>query len=517
MQQFIISRNMRYVIYGAGGNCYHIKRLFENAGFGIEAILDKRAEEIQEIEGTPVHTLEQFASMGGVKGSCVIIISIKNVFGHIDIARKLLEQGYHNIIYKPLPVLHGAHDEEWDSINDAYEMIVEKGDLANLVERGIFCSRRGHMVEFKDELMVEEDGSHVLCWIPLELVCNYDRDDAFGLLPMGAYYPLTDLYRYLFGYEMADEWKEIQENYFLYSADWVERSGNQFSGSLKKSMVSARVDVFGAMQKKADIDKEFFSRNAVSVKCKDKIRFYLSSSGRNRVSFLAARGSRFIPVHMSREDYAHWLNQRAFGALREYLDEQCINQLFTVVPHPMMVSYATETVDYASLFCMPVIKEIFKALHRKSAYLRDGAYPYYQVDRKQYRQERDNLKVCAAIKDEGNMGRLLLLHGLGCIRVYEDERAAQLGGKLDELFYINDRNFVLSKDSATAVRQCQILIADSRMVAPLLEEFEGDTVFVLQWGDDKGLRNYQEIFRNNKLLFRTVWHMEQVSGWMLAK
>ena len=268
---------MKYIIYGAGGNCFRVKKLLQNARYIVSGILDKRAEDIHNVEDVLVYTPENYALVDKEKDKSVIIVSVKNVFEHINIARTLLELGYEKIIYKPLPVLQGEHDEEWDSISYVYETIVEKNISLDTTVR-IACSRRDHLIVFKDELLIEDKGDQVLCWLPIELVCNYDREEAYKLVPMAAFYPILNLYRYLLNSGNECEWEIIEDDFFLYSADWVERTHQDFSYSLKKNMINSRINVFSEMQKKADIDKDFFIRNAVSVKRKDSLRFYLTTS-----------------------------------------------------------------------------------------------------------------------------------------------------------------------------------------------------------------------------------------------
>lgn len=511
---FHVNQKMGYIIYGAGGNCRHIKNLLQKAKYPVIAILDKRAKEIKDIEGIPVYTLEQFSSMDVEKGNSIIIISIKNVFAHINIARELLAIGYGNIIYKPFPILQGECDEEWDSINYAYEAVVEEEDLSDLKGRLIACSRYDHLMVFKDELIIEESKEKVTCWIPIELVCNYDREDAFKLLPMAAYYPLLNLYQYLLGSAFTYDWEEIRNDFFLYAVDWVERSNNEFSDSLKNSMLNSRINIFAEMQKKADIDKNFFIRNAVCVKRIDSMRFYLTASGRNRVSFLAAKGYRFIPAYMSREDYACWINQGKFEKIRQHLEKEKINELFTMVPHPFMSSFASETMDYVSLFCMQVVKEIYRMLHWKSA---EKKKDYFKINFIKFQEEKANLNVFAAVKDDGCIGRLLLMYGIRCYRLYNDAKQEKVSKLIDELLFIEDKNDISVYKSSNWIQECQILIVDSRMVSPLLMDFKGNIIFVLQWGEDDHLGSLHNTFGNRKLLFRTIWKQEKVSGWVMRR
>ena len=515
MKNFQFNNEMKYVIYGAGGNGLHIKNMLLESGFLLLGILDKRAAEIKNIGDTPVYAVEQFAEKDREKDEKIIIICVKNVFEHVNIARKLMKLGYKNIIYKPFPILQGNNDAEWNSINYAYETLLEHRRLAEIRDKEIACSRLDHLLVVKDELLIEDDAENVLCYMPVELICNYDRKDTFCLLPMAAYYPLLNICRYLLGTEYHYSWEEIKSDFFLYSADWVERSGNEFSDGLKKSMLSSRINVFHEMQKKADIDSSFFVRNAVEVKRKDSFRFYLSTSGRNRISFLIARGRRYIPVHMSKSDYESWLNKPKFDELKEYMENENIDRLFTVVPHPMMISCTAQTTDYLSLFCMPVVEKIYRELHWKAAENKKG---YYKINSKRYSEELEKLKIIAAVEDEGCIGRILLMYGMNCYRFYCDEKQQKISKLIDALFYINTpEHMTCMKDYEDLICECRILIWDSRMDSSFVSAFKGDMLFVLQWGKNLCQETLYNGFANKKLLFRTIWLNEKISGWVCTK
>ena len=288
MRCFTFDENKNYVVYGAGGNCYHIIRLFQNTNYHIEAILDQRADTMSDVMGIPVYTLEEYRKGEHAKEKCVIIISIKNVFEHASIARNLIELGFENIIYKPFPILQGEKGEIWDSIDCVYEMLVEKKDLSAATQDNLVaCSELSTLRVFKDELLISKSEQEVICWLPVELVCNYDREDAYGLIPISSYYPLVELYQYLLNCGTENKWEKIEDNFALYCSEWIEKEHQVFTDSLKQSMIDSRINVFYQMQRKSDLDREFFIRNAVLVKRIDSFRFCLLSSGRNRMSFLS--------------------------------------------------------------------------------------------------------------------------------------------------------------------------------------------------------------------------------------
>ncbi len=515
MKYFTFDENKKYVVYGAGGNCYHIIRLFQNTNYCIEAILDQRADTIHDVMGIPVYTLEEYRKAELAKEKYIIIISIKNVFDHASIARDLIEFGFENIIYKPFPILQGGNGEAWDSINYVYEMLVEKKDFSAATQNKIVaCSELRTLRIFIDELFIRGSEQEVVCWLPVELICNYNREDAYGLLPISSYYPLVELYQYLLNCGAEHKWKRIEDNFALYCSEWIEKENQLFTDSLKQSMVDSRIKVFYQMQKKSDIDREFFIRNAVFVKRVDSFRFCLLSSGRNRLSFLAAKGSRYIPVRMDRSDYEDWLNICEFEKFRKILEGIKNSKLFTNLQHPLMISYASETIDYVPLFCMPVIMEIFKFLHWKSAHNKGN---YYKIDMEAYLRNKRALKVFSLMRDQGCMGRMLLMHGLNACRVYADKEQEKIGKAIDCLYGIREWTQEDTTDALKLIEESHILVVDSRFLIDSFSSFDGEIIFMLCWGADENVNIVEQGYYKEKELFHTIWGQQQVSGQMFLK
>lgn len=514
MECFSIDQSMEYVIYGAGGNCHHMIRLLKAANYIVKAVIDKRAEFVCNVEGVPVYTLEDLSSRDTDKEMSVVIVSVKNVFEHINIARDLLDYGYRNLVYKPLPSLKGEHDQEWNAINKVYDIMVETRKLPDENENHLYVSRKNHLLTFRDELLVEQQENRVLCWLPMELICNYNRDDAYGLLPMAAYYPLLDLYQYLLGINLMQSWNEIKTNLYLYSMDWVDREKVDFTESLKQSMVHSRISIFYEMQKKADIDKDFFARNAVSVKLLTASKFYLTTSGRNRVTFLIAKGYRFIPVYMSQSDYQKWFHKAKYEEFEKFLEQKRIVKLFSIIPHPMLSAYDADAVDYIRLFGMPVLKELYKELHYQSVQKKENGY---KINISEYKLRKKNLKVFSAIQDEGNISRILAMQEMQCYRFVKEKTMQELVRKIDELLGVDGSIYLQEVNDFSNIKECQVLILDSKMDTSIISEFQGNIVFLLLWETEQIPESIKNMFHVHKLLCKSIWNDKEVFGWMLSK
>lgn len=513
MERFTINKSKKYLVYGAGGNGYKVVNILQEKKYHVAAVLDERAEELSDVCGVPVHKMDHYAEADNKKEQSIVIITIKNVFAHRTVARKLLFQGYKNIIYKPYPILQGERGEDWESINDIYEMLVEQGrlDQKKKEELDCACSDIGRLSLYRDELCMEFGQESTVCWLPAELLCNYNRNDAYGLLPMAAYYPLINFYSYMLSSNLSLHWTDVKKDLLLYSADWVARTQGEFTENLKKSMINSRIDVFYEMQKKADYEKDFFIRNVVSVSRMQNGRFYLTASGRNRISFMIARGYRFVPVKMSVTDYTEWVNRDEADKLKKILDRRD-SRVFTSIPHPELISCPAETVDYVQLFCMPVIKEIYRYLHWNAVKQERG---YGIIDTPQYNRLKKNLLISAMMEDDGCVGRLLCMYEFQCVRFWSKEQQNEISRYIDNLFGVSGEDIKLTKDSAAKIQQAQICIIDTSMDLSFLQDYTGKLIFLLQWGDEFEMR--MKGTWEKKMLCKTIWKGMKVSGWMFQR
>ena len=116
MDEFILSKRSHFILYGAASLGSVLYKKLKQHGANIDAYIDQRAEEMHELMGLPVYGLTEVANHLDVKNA-VVIVSVKNVFEHTRIAAQLSELGFHNLLFKPYPVLQGKGTAEECLIN----------------------------------------------------------------------------------------------------------------------------------------------------------------------------------------------------------------------------------------------------------------------------------------------------------------------------------------------------------------------------------------------------------------
>ena len=114
-----------------------------------------------------------------------------------------------------------------------------------------------------------------------------------------------------------------------------------------------------------EVDIDFFKRNCPQVKLEEG-KFYLASSGRNRVSFLIAKGFKYVPVRMSEKDYLEWSNLQFVSKAEKYITDNNVDSFFAPFPNPYLVDFSFDFVDYQRLFLWPIANEIMKQIYKEN-------------------------------------------------------------------------------------------------------------------------------------------------------
>lgn len=388
----IILEHAKILIYGTGGNGIGFYERQKNQ-LHIEGFIDKRADEIKTVYNLPVLTIEDANTKFINKDEYVVFVTIKNVFAHTEIAKTLLNNGFHRIVYKSDNVLKGNEDCVEKRIDEIYETLIEqKGYRHNF---SIPFMKSIH-ISFKDRLCIEKTETEVRTWCPVELLFNYKESNDYPGLNMPLFFPLVELYKLFLGDSSISK-EEAIDNFFVYSCEWLKKNGRELNESQKNSFLESRIAVFEEMQEMSEVDIEFFKRNCPEVKLEEK-KFYLSSSGRNRVSFLIAKGFKYVPVKMSEKDYLEWCDLQYVNRMENYINDNGIKSFFAPYPNPYLLDFSIDFVDYQRLFLWPIANEIVKKIYKDSR-VTEGTLTctdYSKVERK-----KNKTSVMCYLQDGG--------------------------------------------------------------------------------------------------------------------
>lgn len=448
--KFELDNSKQYVLYGVGGDALKLSCIFAKDGINFIGYIDKRAKSLGKVNGKPVWNLDDLELLEKNSKNIVVIITIKNVFEHTSIAQTLAQHDLKQVVYKPLPVLQGSQNCDLIAISEAYDSFVVylKPPMGKVLQK----VRLGIEYIWKDSLKICEKNNKIFAWVPAELIYNYEHADAYENLSMPSMFPLLGLYRLFLGEQ--DEDKDAIEDFFVYASEWAKNSGLLVNDELKKSWLESRRAAFERMQQIVEYDFNFFVRNAPEVRYGNKGKFYLVKSGRNRVSFLIAKGFHFIPLQMNVQDYNLWLNNEKLEQSINRIQEEHIIKLNVGIPHPYLKNILTEFQDYQRLVCFPIMYYLIKNIYRNATEIQ-GTYKLLNETR--VLNLKGKLRIGCCLNDNGAMSRYIDTNDIDVFRV-ENNNNSLLTKLLDELF---GQKILEIKKETLSEQKLDIFIFDS--------------------------------------------------------
>lgn len=512
---FVLEKEKKYVIYGSGGDGRKVTTFLTQCGCAPVCVIDKRAAEIKEMFSIPVVTLQDYFFMSLDPQEVIIIITLKNVFAHTDIARILCEKGYDNIIYKPMPLLQGAKGVSWDSIGEAYELMIagEKFPEKMSVQK----TKSDTLVYYRDCLAIETGNNEKKVWMPLDLLHNYDTEEAWGRIGMSVFFPMVELFQCLLNVPTTEaSWEECRENYLLYCGEWLKKNNLEMTEGQRKSFIESRVSVFWEMQRKYDLSGDFFLRVAPRAKLGERNCFFLSSSGRNRVAFQAAKGSNYVPVTITETDYRKWVNEPELEKVKDLLFKQGKRHLFASVPHPILADYPIVAEDYNRFVCREVLLCILKEAYLRSV-VQGETFKY--IDQCKVRKYLSQTAVGIWAKDEGAIRRYLYQNEVNHIDIVCAENTAdhEWAKALDQLLNIEE-NSPQIESANVSWNKLDYLVVDSRVTKYIPKDYAGSTIFLIYWEEDEIMEHVDwKSYKKVKEFFFSIWDGRIVKGYVLKR
>ncbi len=368
-------------IYGTGGNGINLLSTLNNKCI-IKGFIDKNAADIVEKKGIKVYTLKDLKNED--IADKIVFITIKNVFGHDDIARDLIKCGFRYIVYKSGNILKEIGDEREKITDIAYETIIEHKTYFDDIE-----VPKVEVINYKlrDRLFIKEDEETVTALCPKEMLFNYKDPNDYPGMCMPLFFHITDLYEAFSANEKGIE--EAEDNFLIYCGEWLHKSGNEMTDAQRRSFIESKRAAYVNMRRTMELDKDFFVNNAPKVTYENG-KFYLASSGRNRVSFQIAMGHDYIPVKMSKEDYDCWSNIEIKNIYEKNAEQNGVTKVFGPIPNPYLADMPVIFADYQKLFLIPSTKRIVKIIFSKHI---KATGSYRRLDYEKAQKEVQNTSI----------------------------------------------------------------------------------------------------------------------------
>lgn len=296
---YIIDKNTPILIYGAATEGHLLLGRIQKHLKNICGFIDKRAREIHSINGYPVYSLDSDEIKNIVmKSDPVIIIAVKNVFEHRQIAYNLKQKiNAVKLVLIPLEI----EDKQNGNLERVYNDFFYKDIRFPYVLEEVNVD---YMYPFKREDYRIEEKSGVVIPIPVSRVFTNIGKTIWSDINIAAYFPHIRLFQYYAG--------EISGKIEAYLNFCIEAATNldvKTTEHWKDNVIENRRRVYDEMRMNYELDHKFFIEHCANGKLNAKKHYFNLTAGKHRAAFLTSIGCAFIPVMISYEDEEKWLQK----------------------------------------------------------------------------------------------------------------------------------------------------------------------------------------------------------------
>lgn len=453
---FNLYKTTPIILYGASAVGKLFYKILSQRGYKIVAFIDKRYDEIPDINGCPVISIDEKLNLN----NCTVIIAIKNVFDHENIAKELFKRGYEQLIYRPKKILEGEYDEELQRINQAYDEIERfkwiEDISVSLKADNIPKTKSFAKIKLKDSACVSIQDNRIIAHIPVTNIYTAQQklmpDYPWAEKSILSLIPHTALYRYLWdGGEDKTEW------YIDFCSYGARNNHVEITPRWAKNLIDNRLTVLAAMKKSLEQDFKFFYRNPPEGIWNEEKGYFNLNGGRHRAALFVYQNFYTMPLEMERETYNKYLNFPVIKKIENYMQEKGIDLLEVPISHPYFLDVPVKRPQYYQCIIKPIIEYLSEIEMGKKAII-------------DFNQSRFFISA----EDYGELKRCLHKSGFGIKNLKEESQLEKL---FDELFYI-------SKTDSTKYEANYLFLDCSSSLKELLKypdvwEKEFNTVFIL--------------------------------------
>lgn len=485
MESYQISQK-KVLFYGAGtiaNHLFHHLSGLDNCFYGF---IDLRGDSLKEKNGFPVFTLEQCKEFSQ-KEDFVILITTRNIFEHSKIAHSFYDIGFRNLVFKHFLHLKGETNQIIEGIFQAHSVIHQ--DLKIPTEKIPVYSEK-YTPQLKLSGIIDENQEKIKLYVPSSLLftngpVDYLPEMAVAHCHLASCYLAVDLYKVL-----GNSTPASQEIIRLYIDEigklGAELNGTDTSGDWEALILQARLDVYQQMNQSLAMDPDFFTRFPTTIAYNDKGQLSLVASGKNRVSFLIAKGLDYVPVFMEKSQFNRFLNENSLKLVEEMMRKQRIECFFSKILHPYFYDFPAIVPQYHQSFLNPLAHILGRNLIKET-----GFYRFSQ------------LSFLTNLDDNGEASRFF----------------AMLGGNSSS-FATNELELALNSlanaeiSSYQKESQYHVMVISNKIQNTLFHELldKKPVVFViLQWKNGADYEPYLNDWEKTEV-FSSVWQNEAVKA-----
>lgn len=347
---------MRILIWGTGALARHYMKFELFSGYEIAGFIDTNRKE-EMFMGYPVILPDQISKME----YNILVVCVKNA--NTDILNRCIQNGL------DLARIFFVHAEQgFAKIEEEYAQKLMSDEEAQKRFPMIFQEKNRRMMrgryrndvssciqELKDDALIKKYGeSHVIAWIPIELLFSEKREDndlnditdawieqntRWENLPLIAFAPYQNLYQFcMYGREYPRLYCQWYQDLFL--------TRGITSGLSDEKLVEMRFHEFEWMQNQFNQGMNFFIEHPAAAKW-NKCGYFNLIDGHHRAAFLYHSGVTRIPVQITVHDYELWCNRPAVEEVQRIICKQGRTEFYQPILNPYFLRIHSHRENYA--------------------------------------------------------------------------------------------------------------------------------------------------------------------------
>ncbi len=333
---FSINNQTRIFLYGAASIGKIVYENLKAKDITAAGFIDKRADELEHFMERPVSKIEDFF-MNELKDT-VVVISVKNVFEHDAIAEKFINNGFYNLIFKPKSVLENRASSDEIRVGNIYDALLD-GSAIDFDNINGTTKLAGYF--YKDYAKVCEDVDDCISMIPVSLLYTNDYDPKkhkWGNVNLYSFFTHDDFFQSLSG--------DLKKDSDFYVKDYCEYAAKQqgditITDKWRQNVVANRAMIYEQMRLSLEIDPQFFYRNPATAIWNTEKQYFNLTSGKHRTMFMVSQGYYYIPVRISKADYAEWVRKKQVDEIWREMQCQGMNNYEGLIAHPYFYKFST--------------------------------------------------------------------------------------------------------------------------------------------------------------------------------
>ncbi len=322
MKEFQVKKSDTILLYGAAYAGRELLYSIQSLGYKISAFLDKRAQNIKEVEGIKVYEPKQYKEN---RKEALVIITTGNP---ISVANYLYSLHFEKIVYC-VDFPHGKLSEPTAQIGKAYESLMRGQDFSSPIPLYVpeIMDKR-----FTDGAFIFQEHQRVTAFVPTDLLFDEDKGEWEHI-----YVKYGELLNYLKAFDGNISNIIDTMNLFTTNTEIEKLLGGSYMMS-REERCSYTQDQLNRLHRKLYNGMEWFIQNPVSLTF-IKGKFLIQKKDLFQIFFLLSKGFVRIPALLSKGDYDNWINEGSLHEAVTYAKTHDLPTSYTLLEHPNFYSF----------------------------------------------------------------------------------------------------------------------------------------------------------------------------------